>query len=119
MLPVCFFPICHADLTGKGTNSKDKNEMLFSHFGINYNNISQQFRKGSVLVRREPDPEISLITAHLNDQNETSIGNVLGMNGRHVKTYDGLTGAVVVTHEDIILGSFWVQRPWLLAWYIL
>ncbi|KAF8645868.1 hypothetical protein AX16_007526 [Volvariella volvacea WC 439] len=40
-----------AHATLKGTISKDKNEILFSRFGINYNQISERFKKGSVLVR--------------------------------------------------------------------
>ncbi|KAK9239317.1 Thg1 C terminal domain-containing protein [Lipomyces kononenkoae] len=34
-----------------GTNSGDKNEVLFSRFGINYNNEDIMFRKGTVLIR--------------------------------------------------------------------
>ena len=30
--------------------SSDKNEILFSEFDINYNNLPQMYRKGSVLV---------------------------------------------------------------------
>lgn len=43
------------ELTRQGTNSKDKNEMLFSQFGINYNDIDPFYRKGSVLVRVDPN----------------------------------------------------------------
>ena len=35
----------------EGTLSKDKNEILFSEFGINYNNEPEQFRKGTILVK--------------------------------------------------------------------
>ncbi|KAL8821859.1 MAG: hypothetical protein Q9223_000157 [Gallowayella weberi] len=35
----------------KGTVSADKNEILFSQFGINYNNEPEQFKKGSLLFR--------------------------------------------------------------------
>ena len=35
----------------KGTFSKDKNEILFSEFGINYTKEDAIFRKGSILVR--------------------------------------------------------------------
>ena len=31
--------------------SKDKNERLFSEFGINYNNEPEQFKRGSVVIR--------------------------------------------------------------------
>jgi tRNA(His) guanylyltransferase len=35
----------------KGTVSADKNEILFSRYGINYNNEPEMFRKGSVVCR--------------------------------------------------------------------
>jgi len=35
----------------KGTLSADKNEILFSQFGINYNTLPQVYRKGTVLYR--------------------------------------------------------------------
>lgn len=40
-----------AHATLRGTVSATKHEMLFSRFGINYNEISQRFKKGSVIVR--------------------------------------------------------------------
>jgi tRNA(His) guanylyltransferase len=42
-------------LNSQGTDSKDKNELLFSRFGINYNNLPPRFRKGSVIVRVDPE----------------------------------------------------------------
>ncbi|KIY64899.1 tRNAHis guanylyltransferase, partial [Cylindrobasidium torrendii FP15055 ss-10] len=39
--------------TLKGTFSKDKHEILFSQFSINYNTLDARYRKGSVLVRTE------------------------------------------------------------------
>lgn len=35
----------------QGTGSKEKNEILFSRFNINYNDLPPRYRKGSVLVR--------------------------------------------------------------------
>ena len=35
----------------KGTLAKDKNEILFSEFGINYNNEPDQYKKGTTLIR--------------------------------------------------------------------
>ena len=47
-----FFRSCDAPLTNlQGTVSSTKHEILFSRFGINYNEISQRFKKGSVIVR--------------------------------------------------------------------
>nr|CAG4637242.1 EOG090X0AR4 [Ceriodaphnia reticulata]SVE73111.1 EOG090X0AR4 [Ceriodaphnia reticulata] len=37
----------------RGTFSADKNEILFSQFGINYNNESDMLKKGTLLVRRK------------------------------------------------------------------
>lgn len=36
----------------RGTFSADKNELLFSEFGINYNDEPAMFRKGTILVRK-------------------------------------------------------------------
>lgn len=35
-----------------GTFSSDKNEILFSKFGINYNNLPEMYRKGTILMRK-------------------------------------------------------------------
>lgn len=35
----------------QGTFSSDKNELLFSRFGINYNNEPEMFKKGTVIFR--------------------------------------------------------------------
>lgn len=35
-----------------GTFSSDKNEILFTSFGVNYNNLPQMYRKGTILVRK-------------------------------------------------------------------
>ncbi|KAG2035747.1 tRNAHis guanylyltransferase [Suillus americanus] len=48
-----------AHATLRGTVSATKHEMLFSRFGINYNEISQRFKKGSVIVREIVAPESS------------------------------------------------------------
>lgn len=36
----------------RGTFSADKNELLFSEFGINYNSLPAMFRKGTILLRK-------------------------------------------------------------------
>lgn len=37
----------------RGTFSSDKNELLFSDYGINYNNLDPMFRKGTILLRKQ------------------------------------------------------------------
>ncbi|KAG9019856.1 tRNA-His guanylyltransferase, partial [Tulasnella sp. 427] len=39
----------------KGTVSANKNEILFTQFGINYNTVDARYRKGSVIVRSLAD----------------------------------------------------------------
>ncbi|EFA86333.1 tRNA-histidine guanylyltransferase 1 [Heterostelium album PN500] len=41
-----------AELELRGTLSEQKNEILFSRFAINYNNLPQMYRKGSVIYRK-------------------------------------------------------------------
>ena len=45
---------------GKGTNSAQKNQLLFERFGINYNDVHERMRKGSVIVREVGDPLLSV-----------------------------------------------------------
>ncbi|XP_065332200.1 probable tRNA(His) guanylyltransferase isoform X1 [Cloeon dipterum] len=65
-----------------GTFANDKNEILFSEFGINYNNEPQLFRKGTVLVRDKKK------------KNEEEL------EGR-------LTKDILALNEDIIGDAFW------------
>uniref|UniRef100_A0A0G4G2F5 tRNA(His) guanylyltransferase n=1 Tax=Chromera velia CCMP2878 TaxID=1169474 RepID=A0A0G4G2F5_9ALVE len=43
----------------RGSRTSDKNEILFSQFGINYGSIPPIFRKGSVLIRKPPKERVS------------------------------------------------------------
>lgn len=69
----------------KGTSSSQKQEMLFSKFNINYNNIEPQFRKGTTICRSQPDP-----------------------GGIKLKGADAVP--LLILHCDIISGSFWSER---------
>lgn len=46
---------------------------------------------------------------------QTGTGNRGEKAKRKVKPYEGMTGELVVLHEDIIGDDFWTQRAWLLA----
>lgn len=43
-----------------GTVSSQKQELLFGQFGINYNDLEPMFRKGSILVWQNDEPEPGL-----------------------------------------------------------
>ena len=102
----------------QGTDSKHKHELLYSRFGTNYNDLPEQFRKGSVLVRMRIEAEDAKIgfTASLETEADTLADpNAVVKSGRRPKAYEGLTGEVVVSYEDIIGDRFWDVRPWLLC----
>jgi tRNA(His) guanylyltransferase len=78
----------------KDTDSAGKNELLFSKYNINYNNLEPMFRKGSVLYRsKTPSTEIS----------KTSGEELVRMRL-----------LLVTDHCDLIGNSFWDQHPDLL-----
>lgn len=78
-----------AEATLAGTFSKDKNEMLFTEFKTNYNDIEAIYRKGSVLFRSK-----AMVT-------ETSAdGNPV----------ERLRPIIDVAHVDIIKDDFWKQE---------
>ena len=49
----------------QGTVSSDKNELLFSEFGINYNTLPQIFRKGTVLLWQTKTEMVKVILLYL------------------------------------------------------
>ena len=101
----------------QGTDSKAKNELLFSRFAINYNDLPQQYRKGSVLARAPAEAEPPGPTEEENVGIKGSPDEVRPGRQRKEKParpYEGLTGEVRVLHVDIIRDHFWDDRPWLL-----
>ncbi|KAK3310242.1 Thg1 C terminal domain-containing protein, partial [Chaetomium strumarium] len=77
-------------LKARGTLAADKNEILFSQFGINYNNEPEMYKKGSVVFRESK-------TQTENDKK------------RRAKA------RIVVEHINVINRDFWDRRPWLLS----
>ncbi|GMG29119.1 unnamed protein product [Ambrosiozyma monospora] len=83
-----------------GTVSSEKQEILFSQFGINYNNEPEMFKKGTVFVRELKDlPEVS----------------TTDMSKRQLERYYKKVkkSEIVEMHCDIIKDEFWEARPWL------
>lgn len=80
-----------------GTVALDKNEILFSDFGINYNNEPEMFKKGTIIVREyENKPEE-------------------GLSSRQLQRIEKARrkANVVMLHVDLIKDGFWEDRPWL------
>ncbi|XP_010922243.1 tRNA(His) guanylyltransferase 2 isoform X1 [Elaeis guineensis] len=78
----------------KGTQSKDKNELLFQQFGINYNELPAMFRKGSCVYR---------------DKVEETVKQDKG--GNSIKR---TRNKVVLAHIDIVGPKFWSEHQYIL-----
>lgn len=96
----CGMSTAEAEEALKGTLSSDKNEILFTRCGINYNNEAEVFKKGTVLVReyaewKEPEAELT-------DRQKQRLLKL-----RRKATISEL-------HVDIIKDDFWTERLWLL-----
>ena len=87
----------NAELKLKGTLSKEKNELLFSEFNMNYNDISPVFKKGSIIVRQKVNEEI-----------------LKEKDGELVRVIREKTD-IVTCHEDIIGENFWKKHPEILV----
>ncbi|KAJ7596513.1 Thg1 C terminal domain-containing protein [Mycena floridula] len=98
-----------AHATLRGTVSKDKHEILFSRFGINYNDIDPRFRKGSILVRESP------ATKEEGLDSESPPAEKESEPKKSEKKKPGIGGLLQTLHCDLINAQFWEERPHLLA----
>jgi tRNA(His) guanylyltransferase len=94
----------------KGTVSGDKNEILFTRFGINYNQEEEIFRKGSVVYRAFDEVE--------GDSEGGSGGKKADPKSRsqvEKEKKKRMKARIAVEHVDIIGEDFWEKRPYILA----
>lgn len=102
----------------KGTLSSDKNEILWSKFGINYNNEPEIFKKGSIVLREYELEDAS--TEQLGRAIDILDGAQLDETELSRNQKDKIRKAkqkakIIVRHADLIKEEFWLQRPWLLT----
>nr|POF17119.1 trna(his) guanylyltransferase [Quercus suber] len=96
----------------KGSLAKDKNEMLFSRFQINYNAEPEVYRKGTVVYRAYGEEHASKLasvagtTATVNGQSKSQLEKE-----KKRKT----KASIVMEHTDIIGDAFWNQRPYIMS----
>lgn len=74
------------------TVSAEKNEILFSDFGINYNKVDDQFKKGTVILREK-----------------------LHKHPITVEHYPQSTGGLYILYIDIIGNKLWKENPHILG----
>lgn len=75
------------------TVSKEKNEILFSEFGVNYNKEPEQFKKGTVIVKCKTENSAN------GPKSDISVKNL----------------CLSVLHTDIIAESFWLENKHILG----
>ncbi|KAK7499403.1 hypothetical protein BaRGS_00009378 [Batillaria attramentaria] len=90
----------------KGTLSSDKNEILFSDFKINYNNLPELYRKGTILLRcKDSEPDATTTP--------TRTGRQMTLVGNHIHTK--ARPSTIVLHTDLIGAKFWEDHPEILG----
>jgi len=102
-----------AHKTLSGTTSSGKHEILFSRFQINYNELPERLRKGSVFVREMPDPQV-LETAEGSTMEGRTLESVEMKNEQHPRKKGAvkkLKPVIILLHVDIIKDQFWNSRP--------
>lgn len=98
----------------KGTLSADKNEILFSRFGINYNKEPQVYRKGTIVYRSYPDVQQPGDDA-TNGDDHTAPGAVTSRSQLDKERKRKQKAAIVMEHVDIIGDAFWDEHPFILG----
>ncbi|KAF7457737.1 tRNA(His) guanylyltransferase [Cryptosporidium felis] len=113
------------------TDSSFKNELLFQEFGVNYNSVSSQFRKGTTIFRSKPKKKMSrieyLMKKDLSIDNETEkMEDKLLSNHNNEFEYEPFNPAWVINNEtiviknilkcycDIIRDEFWEKNDFIL-----
>jgi tRNA(His) guanylyltransferase len=88
----------------QGTVSSQKNELLFSRFGINYNDIDALYRKGSILLW-----EVCALC--LKDNTSDADDVILCLRLQTADSQDTKKKrSVVVVHEDLITEEWWTRH---------
>ncbi|RMZ88577.1 hypothetical protein DV736_g4201, partial [Chaetothyriales sp. CBS 134916] len=93
----------------QGTVASEKNEILWSRFGVNYNNEPEMYRKGSVLFREYRAKDQKVV-----DDSIEHGGELISRTQQEKQKKAKAKSKIVVKHCDIIKDDFWNERPWLL-----
>lgn len=102
-----------AELELKGSLASDKNEILWSRFGVNYNQEEEIWRKGTVLYRcYDDDVEVA---AGGQKEKEKSVGEAKSKSQMEKERKRKMKARIVQEHVDIIGDAFWEKRPYILA----
>uniref|UniRef100_A0A8C4Q403 tRNA(His) guanylyltransferase n=1 Tax=Eptatretus burgeri TaxID=7764 RepID=A0A8C4Q403_EPTBU len=95
----------------KGTMTGDKNEILFSEFGTNYNKEPEVFRKGTTLIWQKAEKK----TVTQLPKTQVSRLDELGSASTYLSKSQKRHRAVVALNVDIIGEDFWQEHQEILA----
>ncbi|KFY53340.1 hypothetical protein V496_07671 [Pseudogymnoascus sp. VKM F-4515 (FW-2607)] len=98
-----------------GTLAADKNEILFSRFGMNYNNEPDIYKKGSIVFRDYELVEATTSSPALNEEALTAPEMALSKTQAEKERKARQKAKIVIQHVDFIKDDFWEQRPWILS----
>ncbi|MCJ1322904.1 tRNA-His guanylyltransferase [Xylographa vitiligo] len=98
----------------KGTVAADKNEILFTKYGINYNEEPEIFRKGS-FVYRDFDVLDTPSKRDGLDECRPVLSGPASKTQQERERRKGAKTIILVEHLDLIKDDFWHRRPWLLS----
>ena len=100
----------------KGTFAKDKHEILFKDFNINYNNIEEIYKKGTLLIKefnQEPKnkkKEDEVCQIETKDLSNNQIDELLIKDENYCKLIQKYyEQKIFISHEDVINDSFWTK----------
>ena len=79
----------------KGSLSKDKHEILFTRFGVNYNELPAVFKRGTLLIRQVKPQTL------LSDAAETE---------QAPKCKQKATFEILELHEDLVEKEAWYEK---------
>ncbi|KAL9104170.1 MAG: hypothetical protein Q9163_000869 [Psora crenata] len=99
----------------KGTLAATKNEILFSRFGINYNNEPEMYRKGSMLYRDYGQSSKERQTGTLSESIRKHGLSELSKTQAEKERKKRQNATITLEHTDIIQDAFWSSRAWLLS----
>jgi tRNA(His) guanylyltransferase len=114
----------------KGTVARDKNEILWGRYGVNYNGRGEWERKGGVVYRDLRGKEGGKGEEDVVGAGDESTGGAGDEDGEERGDESGkepsktqreklrkarLKATIVVEHVDIIKDEFWEKRPWILG----
>lgn len=95
-----------------GSLSSEKNEILFSRFGINYNNEPEIFKKGSIVIRETKE--------RILERMETKPATIsCPFSKEEIESLSDGTYETVVLHCDVIRDKpFWEEHSTLLDLFV-